>query len=123
MPARLLHAEDDPAIARWVTAALRASNMAVESVENGIEALQRLRDHPGDYSLLILDLIMPGMNGLEVLSSIRSRADTRRLPVLVTTGSFITANQFGNDLYVSVLRKPFTTEQLRLAIGQALLLR
>ncbi len=118
---RLLHAEDDAAVARWVRHVCGSSNMTVDSVDNGIEAVKQLREHPNDYRLLILDLVMPGMNGIEVLDLIRRDPGTRRLPVLVTTGSFISANQFGPDPYVSVLRKPFDTVQLRTAVGQALL--
>ena len=118
----MLHAEDDATITRWVQSVLRSLGETAESVASGADVVERLREHPEQYKLLILDLVMPGMNGLEVLAWIRKTPETKRLRVLVTTGSLITPNEFGSDPYVVVLRKPFDTEQLRTAVSQMLLM-
>jgi len=118
---KLLHVEDDQDLRRFVGEALGAEGFCVEAASNGLEALKLLQQHPAAYALVILDLVLPWMNGLEVLAAVREHPATRLLPVLVTTGSMVTPGEFGGDPHVSVLRKPFDTQQLRVAVEQMLL--
>ncbi len=78
---RVLVAEDDPAIAAGLCAALRESGHSVDRVESGRQADHALSDHA--YSLLVLDLGLPGLDGTEVLQRLRQRGD--QLSVLVVT--------------------------------------
>jgi CheY-like chemotaxis protein len=59
----------------------------VEVVGNGHSAMQRLKKDPID--LVILDLCLPGMNGVEVLKSIRSEFDLHALPIIVFSNAFL----------------------------------
>jgi CheY-like chemotaxis protein len=59
----------------------------VEVVGNGHSAMQRLKKDPID--LVILDLCLPGMNGVEVLKSIRSEFDLQALPIIVFSNAFL----------------------------------
>jgi DNA-binding response OmpR family regulator len=59
----------------------------VVEAEDGPRALEYLESGQFDFSLVLLDLILPGMHGLEVLRRIRQRLDTQFLPVLVLTSS------------------------------------
>ena len=69
---KLLFAEDDPDIVRGVTILLQRSGYTVDAVSNGRDALNYLTN--GDYDAAILDIMMPGMSGLEVLKEIRRAA-------------------------------------------------
>jgi len=107
---RVLLVEDDPRIADAVADALRGAGFVVEVVTDGEEAW--FRGDTGDYALIVLDLGLPGMDGLAVLK--RWRAAQRHTPVLVLTARGTWAERVegidaGADDY---LPKPFRMEEL-----------
>jgi two-component system OmpR family response regulator len=107
---RVLLVEDDRRIASDVARALRASGYVVETVSGGEEAW--FRGDTEDYGAIILDLGLPGMDGLAVLK--RWRVNDRRMPVLILTarGSWaerVDGIDAGADDY---LPKPFRMEEL-----------
>ncbi len=117
---RILVIDDDPAVTSVLKRGLTYEGFAAESAASGTEGLARLRERPAD--LVILDVMMPGPDGLQVLQRIRS-ADAA-LPVLLLTAKDAAADQVhglesGADDYVT---KPFTFEVL-LARVHALLRR
>src|SRR6187399_2735853 len=82
---QILVVDDSPTIRRMVKASLAQMPDAVEFVEaaSGLEAIERLG--VGAVDLIVLDLNMPDMHGLEVLGFVRSHQRYRQLPVLVLT--------------------------------------
>ena len=78
---RALLVEDERRIASDISRALEASGYVVETVSDGEDAW--FRGDTEDYGVVILDLGLPGMDGLAVLK--RWRANGRRMPVLVLT--------------------------------------
>ncbi|MDA9422085.1 MULTISPECIES: response regulator transcription factor [Bradyrhizobium] len=107
---RLLLVEDDRRIAADLERALRAAGYVVETVRNGEEAW--FRGDTEDYGAVVLDLGLPGMDGLAVLK--RWRANGRSMPVLILTarGSWaerVDGIDAGADDY---LPKPFRMEEL-----------
>ena len=78
---KLLLAEDEPAMSEAVTDILEYHRYQVDAVYDGIEALDYI--HSGNYDGIILDIMMPGMSGLEVLKKIRQEGV--RTPVLLLT--------------------------------------
>lgn len=107
---RLLLVEDDRRIAAAVEGALRAAGYVVETVRDGEEAW--FLGDTEDYGAIILDLGLPGMDGLAVLK--RWRANGRTMPVLILTarGSWVErvdGIDAGADDY---LPKPFRMEEL-----------
>ncbi|MGE0394551.1 MAG: response regulator [Vicinamibacterales bacterium] len=83
---RILIADDEPATRAVVRRILmRHFPCDVAEVDNGLDALDRLAD--AQHSLLLLDVKMPLMNGVETLRAIRGHARTAHLPVIVMTGS------------------------------------
>ncbi|WP_119390271.1 response regulator transcription factor [Taklimakanibacter lacteus] len=117
---RILLVEDDTRIARQIAAILQAAGYMVETVGDGEEAW--FRGETEDYDLIILDLGLPGMDGLAVLK--RWRAAGRSLPVLVLTarGTWperVEGINAGADDY---LPKPFQMEEM-LARVRALIRR
>ena len=82
-PMRVLLIEDNAQLVRTLMQALAASNAVVDSVGNGAQADLLLRGQ--NYDVVVLDLELPGLSGLEVLPRLRRRGDA--VPVLVLTAS------------------------------------
>jgi DNA-binding response OmpR family regulator len=107
---RILAIEDDPAVTSVLRRGLAYEGFAVDSASSGSEGLQRARECPPD--LVILDVMMPGMDGLEVLR--RLRAADQHVPVVLLTAKDAASDQVvgletGADDYVV---KPFTFDVL-----------
>lgn len=107
---RILVAEDDRPVASFLKKGLEAEHYAVDIVPDGQEALYMAEEY--DYDLLLLDLVLPKMDGLQVLRQIRNRK--RNLPVLVLTGRTrvedrVKGLDFGADDYMI---KPFAFREL-----------
>jgi two-component system response regulator TctD len=119
---RLLLVEDHAELAIWVSKTLRHSGFAVDVVARGDHACAALLTQA--YDLIVLDLALPGMNGLEVLRWIRHHEKTIRLPVLILTAQGSPEERtrglnLGADDY---LPKPFDFAELEARI-RALLRR
>jgi len=117
MPGRILVIDDEPQITRVLRAALSAQGYDVRTANDPEEALQVFREWPPD--LVITDLMMPGISGVEVTRAIRSHSAT---PVLVLSvrdheRSKVEAFDAGADDYVT---KPFGIEELLARIRAAL---
>ena len=80
---RILLAEDEPNIAESLMFILRRADFEIDSVADGTETLGRLRRN--EYAALILDIMLPGMSGLDVLRSVRADRELAELPVIVLT--------------------------------------
>ena len=78
---KILIAEDDPDMARAVSALLTRSSYSTEIADNGKDALELLQG--GDFDGAILDIMMPEMSGLQVLEALRR--DGNQVPVLLLT--------------------------------------
>ena len=78
---RLLLVEDDTMIGQAVLSLLRGDGYVVDWVQDGLQADASLRGH--QYDLVLLDLGLPGLDGLQVLRQLRARKDAT--PVLVAT--------------------------------------
>jgi two-component system KDP operon response regulator KdpE len=109
MPGRILVIDDEPQITRVLRASLSAQGYDVRTANDPAEGLQLFQDWPPD--LVITDLMMPGISGVEVCRAIRARATT---PVLVLSvrdheRSKVEALDAGADDYVT---KPFSIQEL-----------
>jgi two-component system phosphate regulon response regulator PhoB len=82
---RILLVEDDRVLRRACEASLRQRGFAVTSAADGEEALDKVRQAPPD--LILLDLLMPRMTGIEVLRTLRAQEPTRGIPVLILSNS------------------------------------
>ena len=83
---RILVVEDNALNRSLLCEILKPSYDVVEA-ENGREALACLRRYPGDFSLILLDIVMPVMNGYEFLSIVKADPDLNAIPVIVTTSN------------------------------------
>lgn len=82
---RILLVEDDRFLRRACEASLKQRGFMVETAADGEEALQAVRANPPN--LVLLDMLMPKVSGLDVLRALRSDAATRDLPVLILSNS------------------------------------
>ncbi|HDP24930.1 MAG TPA: sigma-54-dependent Fis family transcriptional regulator [Deltaproteobacteria bacterium] len=116
---RILVVDDDESIRRYITKLLSQSGYEVVAAANGKDALKVVRTGP-EVSLVILDILMPEMDGLETLAEIRK--SSKDLPVLMLsalgqTTIIVKAMKAGATDY---LVKPFEEEELEIAITKSL---
>ena len=107
---RILVAEDETRIASFIEKGLRSAGYGVETVADGVDALALARS--GEFDLMLLDLGLPGLDGLEVLRRLRADADS--LPVIILTARDSAADtvagfEGGANDYVA---KPFRFDEL-----------
>ena len=107
---RILLAEDERSLSRAVAALLEKHNYSVDAVYDGQEALDYLES--GNYDGVVLDIMMPRLDGLEVLRRLRQAGNP--IPVLLLTARSEVADKVaGLDLGANdYLTKPFSTPEL-----------
>jgi class 3 adenylate cyclase len=103
-PAHLLVVDDNAENRDMLSRRLRAHGFTIAVAENGPEALRLLEEVP--FDLVLLDVVMPGMSGLEVLRDLRGRHDAADLPVIMATArddsnDVVTALRLGANDYVT----------------------
>ena len=114
----ILVVEDDHELRRLFEHALIFDGYRVLSAAHGGEALQVLnRDTP---AAVVLDLVLPWVNGLEVLATMRESPRLRAVPVLVVTGTPTTQYDLRDFRPVKLLHKPVNIEALAPVIQQLL---
>ncbi len=115
--AKILIVDDEPQLRRVMSTTLVANGYSVEQARTGEEALNKLREQK--YDLVLLDLNMPGMGGLETCREIRWSCDVAIIILSVrnTEKDKVQALDAGADDYVS---KPFSTPELLARIRAAL---
>ena len=120
MSARILVVDDEPDISALVAYQLAREGYRVSTAASGTEALAALeRDLP---DLMVLDLMLPGMSGLDVLADVRRREEWRSLPVILLTArreepDRVEGFRRGADDYVA---KPFSPQELVLRVAAVL---
>lgn len=81
MQKKILIIEDDPATSRLVDYSLRHEGYEVFTASNGLEGIRKAHNEMPD--LIILDVMLPGMDGFEICHQLRSEPDTNKLPILM----------------------------------------
>jgi len=109
---RILIVEDDGDIAQLVRLYLEKAGHATEVVASGDEALERVRANPPD--LVVLDLMLPGLDGLTICRAIRAAGTTAQTPIIVVSARAaesdrISGLELGADDYIT---KPFSPKEL-----------
>lgn len=107
---RLLLAEDERSLSKAIITILEKNNYSADAVYDGEEALEYLKT--GNYDGLILDIMMPKRDGMEVLKALRKKGD--RIPVLILSAkSEIDDKVLGLDCGANdYLTKPFSSREL-----------
>ena len=109
MSKSVLVVDDEPGIVDFVVYGLRRDGFDVDAVTTGAEAIARVRER--DYALMVLDLMLPDLSGIDVCQSIRRESD---LPIIMLTArdsevDIVVGLQAGADDYVT---KPFSMAEL-----------
>jgi len=120
MSDRILIIDDDPDIVRFIRVNLELDGYRVESAPGGVEGLERALTNPPD--LVLLDIMMPGVDGMEVLQRLRTTAATTNAAIILLTARALTEDRVrglaaGADDYVT---KPFAIEELLARVGTVL---
>ncbi|HEY0875877.1 MAG TPA: response regulator transcription factor [Vicinamibacterales bacterium] len=110
--AHILIVEDDPDIADLIVHYLQGAGHSTTQLSSGSEVMNHLRQHPAD--LVILDVMLPGVDGMALCRAIRRDASTSDLPVIMLTArgeeaDRIAGLELGADDYVT---KPFSPREL-----------
>jgi two-component system, OmpR family, response regulator len=108
--ARLLVVDDEPRICRFVSRALTAQGHVVETAVSGEDAIQRAAARP--FDLVVLDLLLPGVDGFEVLQSLRAQDSSLRVLVLSAVGDIDARVHCLRMGAVDYLAKPFAVAEL-----------
>jgi adenylate cyclase len=119
-PGHILIVDDDPLNRRVLTKSLDNDGHRTTDVDNGFAALTALEADPPD--VVLLDVVMPGLDGIEVLERMKANADLRHIPVIMISGvddtdSIVRCLEAGAEDY---LPKPFDPVILRARIGAGL---
>lgn len=122
MGQKILVVDDNPDAIAIVRSALEARGYAVNTADRGCAALASVETDPPD--VILLDIMMPDMSGLEVLEKLKAAPSTAGIPVILVTAKtqdddVISGYSVGAEYYIT---KPFTTRQLlygvNLVLGQ-----
>lgn len=120
MGRRVLVVEDDEMVVEVVTINLEAEGLDVVHASNGTAGLAEVdRERP---DLVLLDVMMPDVDGWTVLSKLRARPDTEKLPVIMLTAKSMPADQVrGYNLGATgYITKPFSADELVEKVQHAL---
>lgn len=110
---RALVVEDDPAIRRLVEKLLTRHHIAIDAARDGREAVDKLRT--GSYTILVLDLMVPELNGFEVIEFLKR--ENLKIPVAVVSAvSQQALTQLDLDVVKLVISKPFDVDEFTKAV-------
>src|SRR5712671_1765463 len=114
MPKPALIIEDDPDIAESVRYNLESAGFSATVAATGEEGLKLALDMQNPPAFIVLDLMLPGMNGMELCRRLRRESQTRRTPIIMLTAKTSEADRvagldLGADDYIA---KPFSVREL-----------
>jgi len=117
---RILLIEDDVALVALVSKALSARGYDVQIAKDGLEGLKKVDKSPPD--LLIVDIMMPQLDGMTLVRAIKGHRETRHIPVIFLTAksdsrSVVEGINLGAKFYIT---KPFSIEDLLSKVQRAL---
>ena len=112
-PRRALIVEDDPAIRKLVEKLLTRKGIEIDSAPDGRHAIEKLR--AGAYSALILDLMIPEVNGFEVIEFVKQHAPQMPIAVVSAVSQQALTN-LDLDVVKLVISKPFDVDEFTKAV-------
>jgi len=107
---RILIVDDDPTIRSVLEALLEDEGFTPVTAANGQEAVNIVRDSPP--ALVLMDLMMPVMNGVEAARTLKSEPKTANVPIIAMSAGFILRESIDDLLADSIISKPFDLDAL-----------
>lgn len=117
----ILVVDDEPDVIDIITICLKDKGFVIIGAGNGLEALEKLKIFTPD--LIILDIVMPKMNGFELIKHLKKEPKFNSLPIIILTGTYISEEDKKQGLILGAakyLTKPFTIDDLTKEIEAAL---
>ncbi|MEM9732094.1 MAG: response regulator [Pseudomonadota bacterium] len=118
--ARILLTEDDDAVQAFVARALQMDGHTVITADDGEDGYDRIIEHDGEFDLLLSDIKMPFMDGIELAQTVAKHFP--HMPILLMTGYADQRERADgvNAVVVDVINKPFSLAEIRSAVKRAL---
>lgn len=107
---RVLVVDDEPAIRALVTKIVERAGLPVDSASDGSEAIEQL--DRGDYTVIVLDLMMPIVDGYGLIEYLRNREGRRPAIIVISAGDSSALRQLDGSMVHSIVRKPFDIDVL-----------
>jgi len=114
----ILVVDDDMSVRTTFSSVLRQEGYRVTAVKNGYEAIKAIDEE--SFDLALVDLGMPGMDGIRVLEKIKTRRPQTRVIIFTGYGSITTAVEAMRKGATDYLNKPFSPEELKAGVKKAL---
>lgn len=107
---RVLVVDDEPAIRALVTKIVERAGHPVDSARDGAEAIARLEVE--NYAVLVLDLMMPNVDGYALIAHLKARGGARPAIIVISAGDTASLRRLDGSMVHSILRKPFDIDVL-----------
>jgi len=107
---RVLVVDDEPAIRALVAKIVERAGHAVDSARDGAEAIEKLESDA--YTVVVLDLMMPNVDGYDLIEHIKARGGTRPAIIVISAGDTAALRRLDATMVHSILRKPFDIDVL-----------
>lgn len=109
--------DDEPAIRALVTKIIQRAGFPADSARDGREAIEMLNAHP--YAVLVVDLMMPNVDGLGVIQYLKERGGQRPAIIVISAADPTSLRRLDGSMVHSIIRKPFDIDVLADLIGAA----
>ena len=117
---RILIVEDEPKVAGFLKKGLEEESWTVNTAINGIEALNIMQKL--EFDALIVDIMMPRMDGLQFLAALRADLETSRIPVIILTALGHGIRKSMRNLRAfTIISKPFSPQLLMEEVREAMM--
>ncbi len=107
---RVLVVDDEPAIRALVAKIVERAGHPVDTARDGAEAIEKLDQT--DYAVIVLDLMMPNIDGYGLIQHLKGRQGAKPAVIVVSAGDSASLRQLDGALVHSILRKPFDIDVL-----------
>lgn len=108
--ARVLVVDDEPAIRALVAKIVERGGHPVDTARDGAEAIEKLGS--ADYAVIVLDLMMPNVDGYGLIQHLKQRPGTRPAIIVVSASDSAALRKLDASMVHSILRKPFDIDVL-----------
>lgn len=112
----ILVVDDEPYMIRVIQATLGGERFDIQTATSGVEAIEKIQEQ--QPNLLILDVVMPEMSGIETMEALKKLGLLNRFPIILLTGKGVSTlpEDIIDTANAIVMTKPFSPTELKLAI-------